>query len=167
MARCTFCHESLRLCICRALCHQCGLKNRFCRCDKCLETSESESSSSDEAYSPYKKRPVSLRQVWGLASRSGAKAARAPRAPRARAPRTKAPQVLMNPRRATALRAQAENAFRRRAAVIAAVDAAAAELRRYAEDPASPDFCWVPEEPGVPEEELSILDVTIYHLLFE
>ena len=163
MARCTFCHESLRLCICRALCHQCGLKNRFCRCDKCLETSESESSSSDEAYSPYKKRPVSLRQVWGLASRSGAKAARAPRAPRARAPRTKAPQVLMNPRRATALRAQAENAFRRRAAVIAAVDAAAAELRRYAEDPASPDFCWVPEEPGFPEEPLDEL----YHLLFE
>ena len=162
MARCTFCHESLRLCICRALCHQCGLKNRFCRCDKCLETSESESSSSDEAYSPYKKRPVSLRQVWGLASRSGAKAARAPRAPRA--PRgTKAPQVLMNPRRATALRAQAENAFRRRAAVIAAVDAAAAELRRYAEDPASPDFCWVPEEPGFPEEPLDEL----YHLLFE
>jgi hypothetical protein len=162
MARCTFCHESLRLCICRALCHQCGLKNRFCRCDKCLETSESESSSSDEAYSPYKKRPVSLRQVWGLASRSGAKATRAPRAPRA--PRgTKAPQVLMNPRRATALRAQAENAFRRRAAVIAAVDAAAAELRRYAEDPASPDFCWVPEEPGFPEEPLDEL----YHLLFE
>ena len=162
MARCTFCHESLRLCSCRALCHQCGLKNRFCRCDKCLETSESESSSSDEAYSPYKKRPVSLRQVWGLASRSGAKATRAPRAPRA--PRgTKAPQVLMNPRRATALRAQAENAFRRRAAVIAAVDAAAAELRRYAEDPASPDFCWVPEEPGFPEEPLDEL----YHLLFE
>ena len=162
MARCTFCHESLRLCSCRALCHQCGLKNRFCRCDKCSESSESESSSSDEAYSPYKKRSVSLRQVWGLASRSQQRKKRASKA----APLNPRHDALR--RRAAALQAQAERAFRRRKeSVDAAIDAAAAELRRYAEDPSSPDFCWLPEEPGVPEEELSMLDVSIYHLLFE
>lgn len=160
MARCTFCHESLRLCSCRALCHQCGLKNRFCRCDKC-SSSESESSSSDEAYSPYKKRKVSLREVWGLASRSQQRKRGALKA----APCRAVPRHDALRRRAAALQVQAERAFRRRKeSVDAAIDAAAAELRRYAEDPASPDFYWLPDEPGV---ELSMLDLSIYHLLFE